>query len=88
MLKKLRPIKTEADYQNALHEIELLFDAAPGTAESDRLDVLSTLVDAYEKVHFPVELPDPIEAIHYYVEARGWSQQDLEPCLGGRALVD
>lgn len=81
----LRPIKTEEDYKNALREIESLFDAAPGTAESDRLEVLSTLVDAYEKIHFPVELPDPIEAIHYYMEARGWSQQDLEPCLGGRA---
>ncbi len=81
----LRPIKTEADYQNALQEIELLFDAALGTAEADRLEVLSTLVDTYEKVHFPIELPDPIEAIHYYMEARGWSQQDLEPCLGGRA---
>ncbi|MFQ4134972.1 helix-turn-helix domain-containing protein [Nodosilinea sp. PGN35] len=83
----LRPIKTEADYQDALQEIELLFDAAPGTAEADRLDVLSTLVDAYENVHFPVELPDPIEAIHYYMEARGWSPQDLEPCLGSRAWV-
>ncbi|MBW4482360.1 MAG: transcriptional regulator [Tildeniella torsiva UHER 1998/13D] len=83
----LRPIKTEADYQNALQEIELLFDAAPGTAESDRLEVLSTLVDAYEKVHFPIELPDPIEAIHYYMEARGWSPQDLEPCLGSRVGV-
>ncbi|MEA5449996.1 hypothetical protein VB780_15555 [Leptolyngbya sp. CCNP1308] len=83
----LRPIKTEADYQNALQEIELLFDAAPGTAEADRLEVLSTLVDAYEKVYFPVELPDPIEAIHYYMEARGWSPQDLEPCLGSQAWV-
>lgn len=84
----LRPIKTEADYHDALQEIELLFAAAaPGTADSDRLDVLSTLVDAYEKVHFPVELPDPIEAIHYYMEARGWSPQDLEPCLGSRAGV-
>ncbi|PSN12683.1 transcriptional regulator [filamentous cyanobacterium CCT1] len=81
----MRPIKTKADYQNALQEIDLLFDAAPGTAESDRLDVLSTLVDAYEKAHVPIELPDPIEAIHYYMEARGWSQQDLEPCLEGRA---
>lgn len=83
----LRPIKTEADYQNALQEIESLFDATPGTAEADRLDVLSTLVDAYEKVHFPIELPDPIEAIHYYMEARSWSPQDLEPCLGNRAWV-
>lgn len=67
----LRPIKTEADYQDALQELELLFDAAPGTAKADRLDALSTLVDAYENVHFPIELPDPIEAIHYCMEARG-----------------
>jgi HTH-type transcriptional regulator/antitoxin HigA len=83
----LRPIKTEADYQEALQEIESLFDVAPNTPASDRLDVLATLVEAYEKAHFSIEIPDPIEAIHYYMEARGWSQQDLEPCLGNRAWV-
>lgn len=84
---ELRPIKTETDYQEALREIELLFDAAPNTPESDRLDVLSTLVEAYEKTHFPIEIPDPIEAIQYYMDARGWSLPDLELCLGDRARV-
>ena len=64
---EIRPIRTHADYQQALQEIELLFDAAPNTPEHDRLDILSTLVEAYEKKHFPIELPDPIEAIHYYM---------------------
>jgi HTH-type transcriptional regulator / antitoxin HigA len=84
---ELRPIKTETDYQEALREIELLFNAAPNTLECDRLDMLSTLVEAYEKVHFPIEIPDPIEAIQYYMETHGWSRRDLESCLGSRARV-
>ncbi|NJL88396.1 MAG: transcriptional regulator [Coleofasciculaceae cyanobacterium SM2_1_6] len=84
---EIRPIRTHTDYQQALQEIELLFDVAPSTPEQDRLDILSTLVEAYEKKHFPIELPDPIEAIHYYMDTRGWSRRDLEPCLGSRARV-
>ncbi|MEH2367863.1 helix-turn-helix domain-containing protein [Nostoc sp.] len=84
---ELRPIRTQADYQEALREIELLFDAVPNTPECDRLDVLSTLVEAYEKTHFPIEKPDPIEAIQYYMDTRGWSRRDLESCLGSRARV-
>lgn len=84
---EIRPIKTQTDYQNALQEIELLFDAPPNTPQCDRLDVLSTLVDAYEQAHFPIEIPDPIEAIQYYMDTRGWSRHDLEPCLGSRARV-
>ncbi|MEH2354806.1 MULTISPECIES: helix-turn-helix domain-containing protein [unclassified Nostoc] len=84
---ELRPIRTQADYQEALREIELLFDAVPNTPECDRLDVLSTLVEAYEKAHFPIEKPDPIEAIQYYMDTRGWSHRDLESCLGSRARV-
>ena len=84
---EIRPIRTENDYQEALREIELLFDAAENTTECDRLDILSTLVEAYEKTHFPIELPDPIEAIHYYMDTRGLSRRDLEPCLGSRARV-
>jgi HTH-type transcriptional regulator / antitoxin HigA len=84
---ELHPIRTETDYQNALREIEVLFDAAPNTPEFDRLDILSTLVEAYEKVQFPIALPDPIEAIQYYMEARGWSRHDLERCIGSRARV-
>jgi HTH-type transcriptional regulator/antitoxin HigA len=72
---ELRPIRTETDYQAAIQEIELLFDAAPHTPEYDRLDVLSTLVEAYEKAHFPIEMPDPIEAIHYYMDIRELHQE-------------
>ncbi len=84
---KLRPIRTETDYQAAIQEIELLFDAAPHTPEYDRLDILSTLVEAYEKEHFPIAMPDPIEAIYYYMDIRGLSSRDLESCLGSRASV-
>lgn len=84
---EIRPIRTQTDYQEALREIELLFDAAQSTPEYDRLDILSTLVEAYEKTHFPIGLPDPIEAIQYYMDTRGWSRRDLEPCLGSRARV-
>ena len=84
---KIRPIRTQADYREALQEIEALFDAAENTPECDQLDILSTLVEAYEKIHFPIELPDPIEAIQYYMDARGWSRRELEKCLGSRARV-
>jgi len=63
--------KTEIDYHQALQEIESLFDADPNSPECDRLDLLRTLVEAYEKAHFPIAIPDPVEAIHYYVEFRG-----------------
>ena len=84
---EIRPIRTQTDYQEALRELELLFDAAENTPEYDRLDILSTLVEAFEKKHFPIELPDPIKAIEYYMDTRGWSRRDLEPCLGSRARV-
>ena len=81
------PIRTEADYETALAEIERLFDAAPDTSEGDRLDVLATLVEAYEEQHYSIPAPDPIEAIQYYMESRGLSRRDLEPYLGSRARV-
>jgi HTH-type transcriptional regulator / antitoxin HigA len=84
---ELYPIRTEADYQAALKEIESLFDALPDTPEYDRLDLLSTLVESYEKAHHPIEAPDPIEAILYYMDTRGLTRRDLEPCLGSRARV-
>ena len=83
----IRPIKTEADHQAALAEIERLFDAPPGTPEGDRLEVLTTLVEAYENKHYNLPLPDPIEAIRYYMESRGLSRRDLEPYIGNRARV-
>lgn len=70
---ELRPIKTETDYQNALTEIERLFDASPDSPELDRLDILTTLVSAKEQQHYPIDAPDPISAIKYYLEARGLS---------------
>ncbi len=84
---EIRPIRTQSDYQAALREIESIFDAAENTPEYDQLDILSTLVEAYEKKHFPIALPDPIEAIQYYMDARRWSRRELETCLGSRARV-
>ena len=83
----IKPIKTEADYQAALQEIEGLFDAAPDTPEGDRLDVLVTLVEAYEEKHYSIPKPDPIEAILYHMESRGLVRRDLEPYIGSRARV-
>ena len=83
----IRPIRTEADYQAALAEIERLFDATPNTPEGDRLEVLTTLVEAYEEKHYPIPEPDPIEAIRYYMESRGLKPKDLEPYVGSRERV-
>lgn len=83
----IKPIKTEADYEAALKKIERLFDAAPGTPAGDRLEVLVTLVEAYEDKHYAIPDPDPIEAIKYYMESRDLSRRDLEPYLGSRARV-
>ena len=84
----IKPIKTEADYQQALHEIESLFEAQPNTPEGDRLDVLTTLVEAYEdKQGYTLPLPDPIEAIRYYLESRGLSDEDLAQYIGDRQLT-
>ena len=68
---EIRRIRTQTDYQEALREVELLFNAAPNKPESDRLDVFGTLVEAYEKGHCPREIPDPIAAIQYYMDTRG-----------------
>ena len=84
---EIRPIKTEADYEAALAEIEELFEAEPGTPEGDRLEVLTTLVEAYEDAHYSIPSPDPIEAIRYHMESRGLVRRDLEPYIGSRARV-
>lgn len=83
----IKPIKTETDYQAALEEIENLFDAAPDTPEGDRLEVLVTLVEAYEEKHYSIPMPDPIEAILYHMESRGLTRLDLQPYIGSRARV-
>jgi HTH-type transcriptional regulator / antitoxin HigA len=83
----IAPIKTESGYQLALIEIDKLMDAQLDTPEGDRLDVLVTLVDAYETKHYPIEEPDPIEAILHRMEALGMDRVDLESVIGTRARV-
>jgi HTH-type transcriptional regulator / antitoxin HigA len=83
----IRPIKTEQDYESALAEIDRLFGSQPGSPQADRLEVLVTLVSAYENIHFPLPVPDPVEAILYTMESRGLTRKDLEPYLGSRARV-
>jgi HTH-type transcriptional regulator/antitoxin HigA len=79
----IKPIKTKADYRAALKEIEGLMAAGANTREGERLDVLVTLVEAYERKHFPMELPDPIEAIKFRMESLGLKPKDLQPMIGG-----
>ncbi|MCA2619712.1 MULTISPECIES: transcriptional regulator [unclassified Microcystis] len=84
----LHPLKTESEYEAALLEIESLLEVPPGTPEAARLDLLATLVDAYEQEHFPIALPDPIEAIRFYLESRGLDAQVLIPILGDQEQVN
>jgi HTH-type transcriptional regulator / antitoxin HigA len=84
---RIKPIKTEADYEAALEEVERLFNAKPNTPEADRLEVFTTLIEAYEEKHYSIPFPDPIEAILYHMESRGLSRRDLEPFIGSRARV-
>ena len=84
---RIRPIKTKADHEKALAQIDRLMNATPGTPAGDRLDVLTTLVEYYEMVHEPIEPPDPIDALIYHMESRGLKRRDLEPYLGTRARV-
>ncbi len=81
------PIRTENDYKEALEEAEHLFNASPNSPGGDRLEVLTTLIEAFEEKHYPIPLPDPVEAILYYIETRGLSIRDLEPFIGSRARV-
>ncbi|MCA9996448.1 MAG: hypothetical protein KDE56_11905 [Anaerolineales bacterium] len=84
---QVKPIRSERDYQAALAQIERLFDANIGSEEADMLDVLTTLVEAYEQREYPIYPPDPVAAIEYYMESRGLTRQDIEPLLGSRARV-
>jgi HTH-type transcriptional regulator / antitoxin HigA len=78
----VKPIRTEADYRATLREIEGLMTAEPGSPAGERLDVLVTLVEAYERTHFPLDLPDPVEAIKFAMDQRGLTVKDLEPMIG------
>lgn len=86
-MKALKPLRTEADYEAALVEIEALWGAPAGTPKGDRLDILATLVDVYENEHYPMDPPDPIEAIVFRMEQQGLTRKDLEGILGSRTRV-
>lgn len=83
----LKPIRSEADYEEALLEVGRLWGAGSDTPDGDRLDVLATLIDAYEEAHYPMDQPDPIEAIKFRMEQLGLSRKDLERIIGGRSRI-
>jgi HTH-type transcriptional regulator/antitoxin HigA len=83
----IKPIRSKKDHARALARIEALWDAAPGTRRGDELDVLTTLVEAYERQAYPIDPPDPIEAIKFRMEQAGMDRSDLEPFIGSRARV-
>ena len=84
---QLKPIKTDADHEAALLEIERLWGATEGTADGDRLEILITLAEAYEEAHFPMDMPDPIEAIKFRLEQQGVDKKALIGILGSRTRV-
>ena len=86
-MAEVKPIRTKADYKKALAEIERLWGAKSGSPEGDRLDVLATLIDVYESEHYPIDQPDPVEAIKFRMEQQGLSRKDLEPIIGTRTRV-
>lgn len=83
----IKPIKTKKDYEAALKKIDQLFDSKPNTPNGDLLDVLVTLVEAYEQKHFSIGLPNPIEAIKFRIEQLGIKQSDLAEAMGGKNRV-
>ncbi|MEO6434315.1 MAG: helix-turn-helix domain-containing protein [Tepidisphaeraceae bacterium] len=87
MTMQIKPIKSARDYRQAVKEIDRLMDARPNTPDGDRLDVLATLVVAWEEKHHAIDAPDPVEAVRFAMEQRGLSRRDLEPMLGSRARV-
>lgn len=78
----IKPIKTDTDYRAALKEVEALMMAEPNTPEGEKLDVLVTLIEAFERKQFPLDLPDPVEAIKFEMEQKGLTVKDLEPMIG------
>jgi HTH-type transcriptional regulator / antitoxin HigA len=83
----IKPIKSERDYRRAMKEIDSLMDATANTPEGDRLDLLVTLAEAWEEKNYPIEAPNPVEAIRFAMEQRGLTRRDLEPLIGSRARV-
>lgn len=84
---ELRPIRSKREHQAALKAAEALWNAPEGSPEADRLEVLTLLIEAYEREHFPIEDPDPIDFLLHVMEARGLMRKDLEPYIGSRARV-
>lgn len=84
---EIQPIRTDQDYRSALRDIERLMSAEMNTPEGDHLDILVTLVEAYERKHFPMELPDPVEAIKFRMDQMSLHPKDLEPMIGRRNRV-
>ena len=83
----IKPIKREADYERALRRVEELWDSPEGSAESDELEILTTLIEAYEREHYPIDLPDPIEAIQFRLEQTGKDSRALIGVIGQRTRV-
>src|SRR5271165_7158654 len=84
---RIQPVRTEAEHDAAVTRIQELMGAEPGTEASDELEVLVTLVDAYETKNFPIDMPDPVTVIKFQMEQQGISRKDLEPMIGSRARV-
>ena len=84
---KIKPIRNEQDYQDALERLDVIFDATKGSEEGDELEILSILIDNYENEHFPIGMPDPIEAIKFRMEQMGMKQKDLEEVFGFKSRV-
>ena len=83
----IKPIKTESDYENSLIRIDELMDAIPNSNEFDELDILTTLVEVYEEIHYKIKIPDPIEAIKFRMEQESLKQKDLIPIIGSGSRV-
>jgi len=87
MAAEVKPIRTKRDHETALKEVERLWGAKAGTPEGDRLDVLATLIDAYETQQYPIDPPDPVEAIKFRMEQQGLTRRDLEEIIGTRTRI-
>lgn len=81
----IKPIKNETDYNKALQRLEVIFDARPGTPEGDELEILGILISQYENEQFPIDLPDPVEAIKFRMEQLGYNQSDLAQIIGQKS---
>lgn len=83
----IKPIKTEQDYRLALTRLEVVFDALPNTTEGDELEILGVLIESYEKTHFPIDMPDPIEAIKFRMEQMNYSNNQLADIIGSKGRL-